>query len=136
MYSDADLTRELRERSSTTPIALLTTGIIKVSDICNFSSTIGYSIREPSTVYEDNAGAIKAITAVCTTPTHIYHDVKISTVIYHKQKGTILVEHSKSELMLAGPNTKPHGGKNLRMKTDRLIGARFYPPQYSVKYDL
>eukprot|EP00957_Ditylum_brightwellii_P138316 10541949-Ditylum_brightwellii.AAC.1 len=83
MYSDADLARELRKRRSTTSIALLTNGIaihwdiskqgeptgatssaelfalhkgiLKVSDIRNFSSTIGYSIVEPSTVYEDNA---------------------------------------------------------------------------------
>eukprot|EP00957_Ditylum_brightwellii_P129487 9877141-Ditylum_brightwellii.AAC.1 len=83
MYSDADLARELRERRSTTSIALLTNsvatywdiskqgkptgattrpelialhkGIIKVSDIRNFSSCIGYSTGNPSTVYEDNA---------------------------------------------------------------------------------
>eukprot|EP00957_Ditylum_brightwellii_P013471 1016712-Ditylum_brightwellii.AAC.1 len=83
MYSDVDLARELRERRSTTSIALLTNGvathwdipkqgeptgvttsaklfalhrgIVKVSDICNFSSSIDYSIGEPSTVYEDNA---------------------------------------------------------------------------------
>eukprot|EP00957_Ditylum_brightwellii_P184837 14078061-Ditylum_brightwellii.AAC.1 len=77
MYLDADLAIELRERRSTTSIALLTNGvatnwdisrqgeptgattstklfalqkgILNVSDICNFSSTIGYSIGEPST---------------------------------------------------------------------------------------
>eukprot|EP00957_Ditylum_brightwellii_P125703 9581622-Ditylum_brightwellii.AAC.1 len=77
------MARELRERRSTTSIALLTNGvathwdiskqgkptgatasvelfalhkgILKISDICNFSSTIGYSIGDPSTVYEDNA---------------------------------------------------------------------------------
>eukprot|EP00957_Ditylum_brightwellii_P008778 665546-Ditylum_brightwellii.AAC.1 len=82
MYSDADLARELRERRSTTCITLLTNGvaihwdifkqgkptgdttsaelfalhkgILKVSNICNFSSSIGYSIGNPSTVYEDN----------------------------------------------------------------------------------
>eukprot|EP00957_Ditylum_brightwellii_P147324 11218295-Ditylum_brightwellii.AAC.1 len=68
--------------------------IIKVSDIRNFSSSIGYSIGDPSTVYEGDVGTIKAITSDCTTPTHRQHDVKISTVIYHKQKGTISVEHS------------------------------------------
>eukprot|EP00957_Ditylum_brightwellii_P163803 12470695-Ditylum_brightwellii.AAC.1 len=83
MYSDTDLARELRERISTTSIALLTSGvatywdiskqgeptgatisadlfalykgIIKVSDIYNFSSSIGYAIGEPSTRYEENA---------------------------------------------------------------------------------
>eukprot|EP00957_Ditylum_brightwellii_P169397 12892996-Ditylum_brightwellii.AAC.1 len=83
MYSDADLARELRERRSTISIALLTNdvathwdiskhgkptgattsaesfalhkGILKVSDIRNFSSSIGYSIGDLSTVYEDNA---------------------------------------------------------------------------------
>eukprot|EP00957_Ditylum_brightwellii_P190089 14471497-Ditylum_brightwellii.AAC.1 len=83
MYSDADLARELRERRSTTSIDLLTNGvathwdiskqgepigattsaelfalhkgILKVNDIRNFSSTIGYSIGALSTVYEDNA---------------------------------------------------------------------------------
>ena len=92
MYSDADLARELRERRSTTSIALLTNGIathwdiskqgeltgattsaelftlhkgiLKVSDICNFSSSIGYSIGDPSTVYKVNAGTIKAITEI------------------------------------------------------------------------
>eukprot|EP00957_Ditylum_brightwellii_P018839 1415870-Ditylum_brightwellii.AAC.1 len=77
IYSDADLARELRERRSSTSIALLTNGvathwdiskqseptgattsaelfalhkgITKVSNIRNFSSTIGYSIGEPST---------------------------------------------------------------------------------------
>eukprot|EP00957_Ditylum_brightwellii_P038655 2922201-Ditylum_brightwellii.AAC.1 len=83
MYLDADLARELRERRSTTSIALLTNGaatywdiskqgeptgtttsaelfalhkgIIKVNDIYNFTSSIGCSIGNPSTVYEDNA---------------------------------------------------------------------------------
>eukprot|EP00957_Ditylum_brightwellii_P197239 15027184-Ditylum_brightwellii.AAC.1 len=83
MYSDADLARELRKRRSTTSIALYTNvvaahwdiskqdksigatisadlfilhkGIIKISDICNFSSSIGYSLEDPSTVYEDIA---------------------------------------------------------------------------------
>eukprot|EP00957_Ditylum_brightwellii_P070597 5363846-Ditylum_brightwellii.AAC.1 len=112
MYSDADLARELRERRSTTSITLLTNGvathwdiskqgeptgattsaelfvlhkgIIKVSDICNFSLSIGYSIGDPSTIYEDNAGTINAITSDCTNPTQRHHDGKISTVIYHK----------------------------------------------------
>eukprot|EP00957_Ditylum_brightwellii_P171974 13093535-Ditylum_brightwellii.AAC.1 len=124
IYLDADLARALRDRRSTTSIALLTNGaathwniskqgeptgattstyifvlhkgIIKASDIHNFSTSIGYSIGEPSIVYEENACIIKAITADCITPTHIHHDVNISTVIYHKQKGTITVEHSKS----------------------------------------
>eukprot|EP00957_Ditylum_brightwellii_P056981 4318416-Ditylum_brightwellii.AAC.1 len=132
MYSDTDLARELRERRSTISFALLTNGlttywdiskqgeptsattsaelfalhkgIIKVSDICNFSSSIGYSIVEPSTVYEDNVGTIKAITADCTTPTHRPYNVKIFSVICHKQKGIITVEHSKFKLMLADPN--------------------------------
>eukprot|EP00957_Ditylum_brightwellii_P004381 331986-Ditylum_brightwellii.AAC.1 len=91
---------------------------------------------DPSTVYEDNAGTIKAITSDCTTPIHRHHAVEISTAIYQKQKGTITVEHSKSENMLADPNTKPHGGKALRIKINRLIGTRFYPPQGSVHYDL
>eukprot|EP00957_Ditylum_brightwellii_P166151 12649388-Ditylum_brightwellii.AAC.1 len=83
MYSNANLARELRERISTASIALLTNGvdtrwdiskqgeptcatasaecfalhngILKVSDICNFSSSIGYSIEDPSAGYEDNA---------------------------------------------------------------------------------
>eukprot|EP00957_Ditylum_brightwellii_P014581 1098599-Ditylum_brightwellii.AAC.1 len=83
MYSDAELARGLREMRSTISIALLTNGVathwdiskqgestgattsaelfalhkgtLKISDICNFSSSIGYSIGEPSTVYEDNA---------------------------------------------------------------------------------
>eukprot|EP00957_Ditylum_brightwellii_P071100 5403965-Ditylum_brightwellii.AAC.1 len=65
MYSNADLERELRERRSTASIILLTNGIathwdiskqgiLKVSDIRNFSSSIGYSIGDPSTVYKDN----------------------------------------------------------------------------------
>eukprot|EP00957_Ditylum_brightwellii_P054210 4106077-Ditylum_brightwellii.AAC.1 len=82
MYSDADLARKLKERRSTTSIALVTNGIathwdilkqgghigaatsielfarhkgiFKVSDIHNFSSSIGYSIEDPSTFYEDN----------------------------------------------------------------------------------
>eukprot|EP00957_Ditylum_brightwellii_P081864 6227167-Ditylum_brightwellii.AAC.1 len=102
MYSDADLARELRERRPTTSIALLTDGvathwdiskqgeptgatnsaeffalhkgIIKVSNIRNFSSSIGYSIGDPSAVYEDSASTIKAITSDCTTPTHRHHD--------------------------------------------------------------
>eukprot|EP00957_Ditylum_brightwellii_P043345 3285504-Ditylum_brightwellii.AAC.1 len=91
MYSDANLAREWREWRSTTSIALLTNGVsthwdifkqgeptgattsaelfalhkgvIKVSDIHNFSSFIGYSIGDPSTVYEENAFTIKAITS-------------------------------------------------------------------------
>eukprot|EP00957_Ditylum_brightwellii_P139127 10604894-Ditylum_brightwellii.AAC.1 len=83
MYSDADLARELGERRSTTSISLLTNGVvthwgiskqgeptdtttstelfalhkgvIKVSDILNFSSSKGYAIGQPSTVYEENA---------------------------------------------------------------------------------
>eukprot|EP00957_Ditylum_brightwellii_P121453 9262660-Ditylum_brightwellii.AAC.1 len=157
MCSDADLARVLRERRSTTSIALLTNsvatnwdiskqgeptgattgaelfalhkGIIKFSDTRNFSSSIGYSTGDPSTVYEDIAGTIKAIASDCTTPTHRHHDVKISTVINHKQKGTISAEHSKSKHMLAYPNTKPHGSKTLRMKIYRLTGTRFYPPK-------
>ena len=164
MYSDADLARELRERRSTTSIALLTNGVathwniskqseptgatssaelfalhkgvITLNDLRNFSSSIGYPIGTPSTVYKDNAGTIKAITSDRITPTHRHHDVKISTVIYHKQKGSIAIEHSKSEHMLADPNTKPHGGKTLHMKIDRLIGSRYYPPKDSTHYNL
>eukprot|EP00957_Ditylum_brightwellii_P135518 10333099-Ditylum_brightwellii.AAC.1 len=113
-------------------IKLNTSRITKVSDIRNFSSSIGYSIGKPSIVYEGNAGTIKAITADCITPIHKHHGVKISTVIYRKQKGNTTVEHSKSEFMLADPNTKPHGSKTLGMKIDRLIGTRFYPPEGSV----
>eukprot|EP00957_Ditylum_brightwellii_P209603 15362422-Ditylum_brightwellii.AAC.2 len=157
MYSDEDLAREQREKRSITLIALLTSGVathwdiskqgeptsattstelfalhkgaIKGSDICNFSSSIQYAIGKPSSVYEDNTGTIKTITTDYNTPTHRHHDIKISTFIYHKQKGNIIVDHSKSELMLADPNTKPHDGKTLRMKIDRLIGTRFYPPE-------
>eukprot|EP00957_Ditylum_brightwellii_P083078 6315260-Ditylum_brightwellii.AAC.1 len=57
-------------------------------------------------------------------------------VIYHKQKGSISMEHSNSEYVLADPNTKPHGDKTLRMKLGRLIGTRFYLPKGSVHYDL
>eukprot|EP00957_Ditylum_brightwellii_P189773 14447796-Ditylum_brightwellii.AAC.1 len=64
------------------------------------------------------------------------HDIKISSVIYHNQKGTIEFNHSKLDLMLADPNTAPHGGKTLRMKIDRLVGTRFYPPESSAHYDL
>eukprot|EP00957_Ditylum_brightwellii_P089935 6849237-Ditylum_brightwellii.AAC.1 len=141
MYSDADLARELRKRRSTTSIVLFTNGvathwnnskqgILKVSDIRNFISSIRYSIGDPSTIYEDNAGTIKAITSDCTTPTLRHHDVNISTIIYHKQNGNISMEHSKSEHhMLADPNTKLHAGKTFKMKIDRLIGTRFYPPK-------
>eukprot|EP00957_Ditylum_brightwellii_P210201 15364666-Ditylum_brightwellii.AAC.2 len=122
--------------TASTKLFALHKGVIKVSDICNFSSSIGYAIGEPSTFYEDNAGTIKAITADCITPTHRHHNVSISTVIYHKQKGNIIVSHSKSELMLADPNTKPHSSKTLKIKIDRLIGTRFYPPEGSVYYDL
>eukprot|EP00957_Ditylum_brightwellii_P194103 14782476-Ditylum_brightwellii.AAC.1 len=132
MYSDVDLARELRERRSTTYIALLTNGvathwdnskqseltgattsaelfvlhkgIIKVNGICNYSSSIGYSIGEPSTIYEDNAGTIKAITADHITLIYRHNNDKISIIIYNKQKGTITVEHPKSELMLADLN--------------------------------
>ena len=93
-------------------------------------------IGEPSTVYEDNACIIKAITACCITPTHRHYDIKISSVIYLRQKGTIDVAYSKTDLMLADLNTKPHGGKNLRTKIDRLIGTRFYPPTGSVHHYL
>eukprot|EP00957_Ditylum_brightwellii_P093778 7140162-Ditylum_brightwellii.AAC.1 len=44
-------------------------------------------------------GTIKAITADHITPTHRHHDVKIPTIIYHTQKGTITVKHFKSELI-------------------------------------
>eukprot|EP00957_Ditylum_brightwellii_P025032 1894175-Ditylum_brightwellii.AAC.1 len=77
MYTDADLKRELRERQSTTSLALLTNGvathwdiskqseqtgaitstaliplhkgIIKVNDIQNFSLFIDYDIGQPFT---------------------------------------------------------------------------------------
>eukprot|EP00957_Ditylum_brightwellii_P154248 11738465-Ditylum_brightwellii.AAC.1 len=111
-------------------------GITKVSDIRNFSSSLGYSIGEPSTVYEDNTCTIKAITSDRITPAHRHHDVKISLAIYHKQKGTVKVKYSKSEHTLADPNTKPHGCKTLTNKIDRLIGARLYPSEGPVHYDL
>eukprot|EP00957_Ditylum_brightwellii_P179039 13637915-Ditylum_brightwellii.AAC.1 len=69
-----------------TELFVLHKSILKVSDIGNFSSSVGYSIGEPSTVYEDNTGTIKAITSDHTAHTHSHHDVKISTVIYHEQK--------------------------------------------------
>eukprot|EP00957_Ditylum_brightwellii_P093333 7107357-Ditylum_brightwellii.AAC.1 len=103
IYSDVDLARELRERRSTTSIDLLTNGvathldifnqgeptgattnveifalhkgIIKASDIRNFSSSIGCSIGDPSSVHKDNIGTVKAITSDCTTPTYRHHDV-------------------------------------------------------------
>eukprot|EP00957_Ditylum_brightwellii_P185693 14138309-Ditylum_brightwellii.AAC.1 len=108
MYSDADLVKELRERRSATSIALLTNGVATHWNITK-------------------QGTIKAIISDQVTTTHRYHDVKISSVVYHKQKGTIKVEHSKSELIIADPNIKPHGGKTLTDKMDRLIGTAVYP---------
>eukprot|EP00957_Ditylum_brightwellii_P049743 3772445-Ditylum_brightwellii.AAC.1 len=152
MSTGADLARELRERRSTTSLTPLTNrvtthwdiskqseptgtttsteifalhkGIIKVNDIQNFSSFIGYAIEKPSTVYEDNAGTIKAITSDQTTPTHRHHDVKISSVIYHKQKGIIDVTHSKSELCLL---TLIQTIWRQNSQIERLIGTRFCP---------
>eukprot|EP00957_Ditylum_brightwellii_P123585 9422322-Ditylum_brightwellii.AAC.1 len=111
-------------------------GIIKVNDIQHLSSSISYAIGEPSTVYKNNVGTIKTINADQITPTLRHHNAKISSVIYHSQKGIIAVTHFKSDLMLADPNTKSHGGKTLRMEIDRLIGTKFYPPEGSVHHDL
>eukprot|EP00957_Ditylum_brightwellii_P027140 2052201-Ditylum_brightwellii.AAC.1 len=58
-------------------------GVIKVSDIRNFSSSLGYSIGKPSLSYEDNTGTTKAITSDKITSNHRHHDVKISLVIHH-----------------------------------------------------
>eukprot|EP00957_Ditylum_brightwellii_P010194 770433-Ditylum_brightwellii.AAC.1 len=96
MYSDANLDRELRERRFTTSIALLTNDVATHWDVSMKGDTTGVTTSaglftlhkgDPSTVYEDNADTIKAITSDCTSPTHRHHDVKISTVIYYKQKG-------------------------------------------------
>eukprot|EP00957_Ditylum_brightwellii_P065349 4957536-Ditylum_brightwellii.AAC.1 len=40
------------------------------------------------------------------------------------QKRDIKVTYSKSNLMLADPNTEPHGCKTLIMRIDRRIGTR------------
>eukprot|EP00957_Ditylum_brightwellii_P174761 13306731-Ditylum_brightwellii.AAC.2 len=118
MYSDADLARELRERRSTTSLALLPNEVAIHCDISKQGESTGATTREPSTVYEDNAGTTKGITTERITPTHRQHGVKISSVMYHKQKGTIAVTYSKSDLVLADPKSKPHRGKTLRMKID------------------
>eukprot|EP00957_Ditylum_brightwellii_P211723 15366511-Ditylum_brightwellii.AAC.1 len=98
--------------------------------------TLIYLISQRRTFYEDNAGTIKDITANRIIPTHRHHDIKISSVIHHKQKGSIAVSYSKTDPMLADPNTKLHGGKTLRPNIDRLIGTRFYPPADSVYHNL
>eukprot|EP00957_Ditylum_brightwellii_P138701 10572459-Ditylum_brightwellii.AAC.1 len=46
---------EPTDATTSTELFALHKGILKVSDTCNFSSSIGYSIGDPSTVYEDNA---------------------------------------------------------------------------------
>eukprot|EP00957_Ditylum_brightwellii_P164233 12503550-Ditylum_brightwellii.AAC.1 len=147
--SDVDLGKELRDRRSTTSLALLANevvtrwdilkqgkptgattraelfalhkGVFEVKYIRNFSASIGYAIGEHSIVYEGNAGTIKVIVADRITPTHRHHYVKISSVIYHEQKGTIAVSYSKTDLMSADPNTTPHGGNTLKTQIDRLI---------------
>eukprot|EP00957_Ditylum_brightwellii_P084812 6448723-Ditylum_brightwellii.AAC.1 len=78
--------------TTSTELFALHKGIDKVSEIRNFSSLLGYSIDKPSAVYEDDTDIIKAITSCRITPTHRYHDVKTSSVIFHNQKGTIKVE--------------------------------------------
>eukprot|EP00957_Ditylum_brightwellii_P091256 6948181-Ditylum_brightwellii.AAC.1 len=108
MYSDADLDRELRKKRSTTSIAFLTNVVVTHWDISKQGKPTGAT----------TSGTAKAITL---------DRVKISSFIYQKQKGSIQVEHSKTELMLADPNTKPHGGKTVADKIHRLIGTRFIP---------
>eukprot|EP00957_Ditylum_brightwellii_P000606 47121-Ditylum_brightwellii.AAC.1 len=43
---------------------------------------------------------------------------------------------ANSDLMLAGPYTKPHGGNTLKSKIDHFVGVKYYPPPGTEYYDL
>ena len=162
--SDADLARDLRDRRSTTSnlitinnvathwkiakqpeptnatsnaeLMALHSQLQEIKKVRNFSTSIGYPIMEPTTIFEDNQGTIKSINTDKVTPTHRNHDVMIHSVLHHKRIGTFQVRDCKSELMLADPNTKPLGGPTLKRKIDRIIGTQYYPPEDSEHYKL
>eukprot|EP00957_Ditylum_brightwellii_P065454 4965806-Ditylum_brightwellii.AAC.1 len=71
------------------------------SNIRKFSTSIGYPIGEPATLYEDNMGTIRAIVSDRIAPTHRNHNCMLYTVLHHKKEGTFGIEHAKSDMMLA-----------------------------------
>eukprot|EP00957_Ditylum_brightwellii_P153322 11668632-Ditylum_brightwellii.AAC.1 len=106
------------------------------SNIRKFSTSIGYPIGEPTTLYEDTVGTIRAIVSDRVTPTHCNHGVMFHTVLHHKKVGTFGIEYAKSDMMLADINTKPQGGPTPQKKVDRIIGTRYYPPTHSEHHRL
>eukprot|EP00957_Ditylum_brightwellii_P169258 12882616-Ditylum_brightwellii.AAC.1 len=85
------------------------------------STSIGYLIGEPTTLYEDSMGTIRTIVSERVTPTHQHHDVMLHTALHYKKVGTFGIEHVKSSMVLADINTKPQDGLTLQKKVDRII---------------
>eukprot|EP00957_Ditylum_brightwellii_P025848 1955507-Ditylum_brightwellii.AAC.1 len=75
-----------------------------------------------------NEDTIKSVLANIIIPNAQHLDVLVTLIHFHHDCGTIEMRHTKSDLMLANPNTKATGGPTLQKKTDCVINACFYPP--------
>ena len=102
------------------------TGVFYQNFIRNFYRSIGYPIRIPSKIYEDNQAKVLRILADRTNLQPRPLVVLITALHNIYLEKTFGMADTRSKIQLADLNSKPHGGKILRDIADRAIGVRFY----------
>eukprot|EP00957_Ditylum_brightwellii_P040678 3078850-Ditylum_brightwellii.AAC.1 len=122
--------------TSNAELMLLHRKLQEIDEVKKFSTSIGHPISDPTIIYEDNQGTVKAINTDKIIPTHCKYDVMIHSVFHHKRLGTIQVRDCKSDLVLADPNTKSIVRPTLKRKIGIIIGTQYYPPENSDHYNL
>jgi hypothetical protein len=152
---DADHTRDIRDRRSTTSTISLLNGVTtawkcnnqstttlnstgsKIISLATgvkgsfaqreFISSLGYPIGEPTNTLEDNQGKIKCIvkSRIHETTNHLF--TRISWL--HEMFLPVIVKpsYTKTKLQLSDVNTKPLCSVEYHTKLAFLFGLRFYP---------
>ena len=112
------------------------TGVLDNIWIIIFYLSIGYSIRPPSKLYEENKATIKRFLEDIIT--HQARPLCVLITALHEIHllNKFDMAEKRSNMQLVDINYKHHGGKSLRDIIDRSIVFRFYPPPGSDHYKL
>ena len=78
--------------------------------------------------YKDNQATIKILLVNIITPQSRPSNVLITDLHELHLQFFFEMVHTISNMQLADPNSKPHGGKIIRDIIEHTIGVRFYPP--------
>jgi hypothetical protein len=102
--------------------------------IQRFLSSIGFTLKSPAVLFEDNQGTIKLLRTNRLTDTVRHHDVKLAWLNENFLRGTFIVAYLKTTLMLVDCITKPVNGAQLHLQISYCIGERFYPGESTQHY--